>query len=175
MSILQNIVLIDTDEESSSNSPGGRSIAEVKKTFSSQGDKPIAETIVFSLLQKQCHPELENHLTPNICIDQNNFRIFMYDADGDFLISTALIPLFSERTLSPLAIICLWMVLHYRIFCSKLLMGERLQAKFRELVGDKWEIYANQLKFHVSPFPSHFEANLPEKDYLIHFNSNDKE
>ena len=126
---MQNIVLIDTDEESSSNSPGGRSLAEVKKTFSSQGDKPIAETIVFSLLQKQCHPELENHLTPNICIDQNNFRIFMYDADGDFLISTALIPLFSERSLSPLAIICLWMVLHYRIFCSKLHMGERLQAR----------------------------------------------
>ncbi|XP_061162719.1 uncharacterized protein LOC133171942 [Saccostrea echinata] len=158
----------DSDEESSNSSPGGRTTAEVEKTPKEEGDQCIAETIVFSLLQKQRHPEFENHIVPNIYIDQYNFRIFMYDADGDFLISTALVPLFYEGTLSPAAIICLWMVLHYRLFCTKIREGERLKSRFMELTNITREIYSNSLKFHVSSFPTQKQHSLP--DILDPFN-----
>lgn len=62
-----------TDEDS----PGGKTISEGAK---GSEDQAIAQTIVFSLLQRQNHPSFQHHLIPNIVITPTEFRVYMYDA-----------------------------------------------------------------------------------------------
>lgn len=140
--------------------PGGR-IAEEKKNTDSLASQGIAETIVFSLLQKQCHTEFENQLTPNIFNDRRSFRISMYNADGDCLLSMALIPFLQERmsiftiNIDPI-----------NGFTLQTIMFEtsrervQLQSRFNELVKEKLEIYSNSLKCKTPKFFSVRERTL---------------
>lgn len=122
------------------------------------GDQSIAETISFSFIQKACHPSFENHLVPNIMIDSERFRILMYDADKDILLCGMDFPIFYENHLNITSVVILWLVLHYRIFCSGINDTpeelEKVKCNFTEVAGEKLEIYRKSLKAGVANFPT---------------------
>ena len=122
-------------------------------------EQAIAQTIVFSLIQSQRHPEFLNHMVPNIVISPEEVQIFMYDAANDILLCSNQIPLLNVKYVFVAeAVVCLWMVLHYRLFCSGLVAGnpsflQRCKSGFRNLVHSKWDIYSKSLKAFVPGFP----------------------
>jgi hypothetical protein len=131
----------------------------------------IAQTIVFSLVQRQRHPNALHHMVPNIVISPEKFEIVMYDAEKDVLLYSNSIFLFNldspeNRSLTSEAVLILWLVLHYRVFCSGLdkaspAVLERCQSNFKNLVESKWDIYSNSLKCFVPGFPAvkHWTVN----------------
>ncbi|XP_052691850.1 uncharacterized protein LOC128169833 [Crassostrea angulata] len=147
----------DTNMEDFDLSPGGRTIVEVKQTAIRAENQSVAETIVFAMIQKARHPNFQNHLIPNIVIDSGHFRILMYDAQNDVFLCSVLVPIFYGSHLHTTSVIILWMVLHYRIFCSGIQDDQnklrQVKCQFKEKVAEKWEIYSRSLKFCVSRFP----------------------
>ncbi|XP_062597009.1 uncharacterized protein LOC134258459, partial [Saccostrea cucullata] len=145
--------------EETKESTGGKSIAEVKHSpLDGVRKQTIAQTIVSSLLQKQNHPDLKNFLVPNILISPEEIQIIMYDAKNDVLLCSNVIKLFICNEFCLGTVIILWMVLHYRMFCSGLLidnlpMLDEYKSHFKELTQAKWNIYSNLLKGRVSNFP----------------------
>jgi hypothetical protein len=103
-------------------------------------------------------------MVPNIVISPEKFEIMMYDADKDILLCSNSVSLFNldvpeNRTLTNEAVIVLWMVLHYRIFCSGFdtasqAVIENCESNFKNLVQRKWNIYSDSLKCCVAGFPS---------------------
>lgn len=134
-------------------------------------DQAVAQTIVFSFLQKEVCPNI--YFVPNILISPNEFRIIMYDAENDILICSQPLYIFTEadsdsdsisqsdsesqtsRSLNKSSIIILWMVLHYEMFSTNLqpeftekrIDMNKFQAKFKETVKTKLDIYRNDLFF----------------------------
>lgn len=123
-------------------------------------EQALAQTIVTSLLQKQHHENLESYLMPGILITPHNFQITMYDAENDILLCSNEIPLFlppSDYCLNPRAVLTLWLVLHYKMFCSGLKLVDsytlnKWKSNFKVFVDSKWEIYSTLLKDSVSSF-----------------------
>jgi hypothetical protein len=154
-------------------SPGGKTISEVKVSpLQAAQDQALAQVIVFSLLQKQKHPELAHHLIPNILISPEEFQIFMYDSAKDILVGSFPSKLFhDERFLRTESVVVLWLVLHYRDFCQEIQITDNngdFQSHFKERAGNKWDVYSKLLKENVSSFP--FVANKVElnQDLLSH-------
>ncbi|XP_062618530.1 uncharacterized protein LOC134280123 [Saccostrea cucullata] len=145
--------------EETKESTGGKSIADVKHSpLDGARKQTIAQTIVFSLLQKQNHPDLKNLLVPNILISPEEMQIIMYDAKNDVLLCSNVIKLFICNEFCLGAVIILWMVLHYGMFLNGLLidklpMLDEYKSHFKELTQAKWNIYSNLLKGCVSNFP----------------------
>ena len=128
----------------------------MKQSIGGALQQTLAQTIVFSLLQKQKHPEFKNFLIPNILISPEEVQIVMYDAEYDVLLCSNIIKLFepAAHCLIPETLIIIWMVLHYQKFCSGLVpMLQRYRSHFRELTEETWEIYTQSLKSGVSDFP----------------------
>ncbi|XP_061183614.1 uncharacterized protein LOC133191883 [Saccostrea echinata] len=157
--------LDEQDETKNDDFPGGKMITEVKQALPEHSlSQAIAQTVVFSLVQKQKHPEFLHHMIPNIVISPEKVEIMMYDSDNDVLLCSNQILLFNldlpeYRTLIDETVVILWMVLHYRIFCTgfnkaKPYVLERCKSNFRQLVASKWDIYSKSLKSCVSGFPS---------------------
>ncbi|XP_052713496.1 uncharacterized protein LOC128187244 [Crassostrea angulata] len=153
------------DETKNDDSPGGKTITEVKQALPEHTlSQAIAQTIVFSLVQKQKHPDFLHHMIPNIVISPEKLEIMMYDSDNDVLLCSNPILLFNldlpeNRTLIDETVVIIWMVLHYRIFCTGLnkakpYLLERCESNFRRLVASKWDIYSKSLKCCVPGFPS---------------------
>lgn len=151
--------------ETNDDSPGGKRITEVKQALPENIlSQAIAQTIVFSLLQKQKHPEFLHHMIPNIVISPEKLEIMMYDSDNDVLLCSNPIHLFNldlpeNRTLIDETVVIIWMVLHYRIFGTGLnkatpYLLERCKSNFTQLVASKWDIYSKSLKSCVPGFPS---------------------
>ena len=136
-------------------------ITEVKGHTVGTSEQAIAQAIVFSLLQKQRHPNFQNHMIPNILISPEFFQIVLYDAEHDILLCSNFLDLFNvndEGCLSSEAVVTLWLVLHYRLFCKGLVFEEPTEVEifksnFQELAKDKWHIYTNCLKNSVPGFP----------------------
>lgn len=132
-------------------------------------DQAIAQAIVFSLLQRQNHPSSQHHLIPNIVITPTEFRVNMYDAVNDILLSSLSLKLFDPKfeSLQIESVIILWMVLHYRIFCAGIKVNELkeefkkidIQANFRKIAKSKWDIYSKSLKENISHFPEEKKKN----------------
>lgn len=84
----------------------------------------------------------------------------MYDAENDILLCSNEIPLFlppSYDCLNPRAVLTLWLVLHYRMFCSGLKLVDsytlkKWKSNFKVFVDSKWEIYSKLLKDSVPSF-----------------------
>lgn len=150
------ILIILGDLEETDISPGEKSATEVKYSTSGALDQTLAQTIVFSLLQKQKHPNLKNFLIPNILISPEEIQILVYDAEYDVLLCSNIIELFdpSELCLNPETLIILWMVLHYRMFCTGLPpLLHKYRSHFKDLTEATWDIYSKSLKCGVSGFP----------------------
>jgi hypothetical protein len=141
-------------------SPGGKTILEVKVSpLHAAQDQAIAQVIVFSLLQKQKHPELAHHLIPNIVISTEEFQIFMYDSVNDILLGSKPSKLFDDKKcLYVQPVIILWLVLHYREFSHGISVQDAdvdvdFKSSFKERAGPKWDVYSRLLKENVSFFP----------------------
>ncbi|XP_061190886.1 uncharacterized protein LOC133199005 [Saccostrea echinata] len=131
----------------------------------------FAQTIVFSLTEKQKHPNFFHHMVPNIVISPEKFEIVLYDADRDTLLCSNSIFLFNldlpeHRSLTNDAVLILWMVLHYELFCSGFDKAsddllDTCKSNFKNLVQSKWDIYSTSLKCCVSGFPpvKHWSVN----------------
>lgn len=149
--------------------PGGKTI--VKQSNSEAEDQSVAETIVFSLIQRTCHPDLKNHLVPYIVISSYDFRILMYDAVNDVLLCGMLLPIFQDNCLHITSVLILWMALHYRIFCSGIDIDpkkiEKVQSRFRSVVGQKWEIYSKSLKSGIANFPVVKKNTFPSNEDIL--------
>ena len=134
-------------------------------------EQAIAQTIVFSLIQSQKHPEFLNHMVPNIVISYEDFQIFMYDAANDILLCSNPIELFQVEHPSLLTetVVSLWMVMHYRLFCSGLNGGkssvlQRCKSGLWNHVHSKWDIYSKSLKAFVPGFP---EVTEPSVNFIL--------
>ena len=133
----------------------------MKGTAVGTSDQAIAQTIVFSLLQRQQHPNFQNCMVPNILVSPDYVQIIMYDSANDILLCSNFIDLFNvnaDGCLSSEAVVILWLVLHYRIFCCGLLIDDSVEAdifksNFHVLAREKWNIYTKHLKSCVSVFP----------------------
>lgn len=124
-------------------------------------EQAIAQTIVFSLLQRQRHPNFRTSLTPNILFSPDYIQIIMYDAVNDILLCSSFIDLFNvnaDGCLSSEAVVTLWLVLHYRISCCGLHFEDNVEAdifksNFHILAKEKWNVYTEHLKSCVPGFP----------------------
>lgn len=137
-------------------------ITEVKKVIPDELlQQALAQTIVFSWIQRKRHPERSNHMVPNIVISPKQFKIMMYDAEKDVFLVSTFIDLFIDEKctkLSSNAVIVLWMVLHNRMFCTgfdsevKPTLLEKLKSDFITIVDDKLGTYSDSLEYFVSKF-----------------------
>lgn len=150
-----DIILKSVDEEKTGNS-GGKS-AETKaatETLSKNG-QVIAETIVFSFLQRQTHPEWSSFLTPCVAVGGLNMLVMFYDCEHDVLLESSMIPLFettetSEETPSRIniaAILVSWLVVNYKYFCSGLTKDMKVtyKAEFLSQMRNKVDIYEKKM------------------------------
>ncbi|XP_078321494.1 uncharacterized protein LOC144621701 [Crassostrea virginica] len=159
--------------EEKKTSPGGKSIVEVKQVLpEKEYEQALAQTIVFSLLQKKEHPEFKHHMIPNIVISPKEVEVLLYDAENDILLCGNRFRLFVEKnserlTLFDYSIVFLWMVLNYKIFCSfsKTETLKHYKSNFPIFAAGKWEIYKNDLKSNVA----HFNAveNSPNVQFSL--------
>lgn len=136
-------------------------MTEVKVKAVGTSERALAQTIVFSLLQRQRHPNFRTSLTPNILFSPDYIQIIMYDAVNDVLLGSNFIDLFNVNAdghLSSEAVVTLWLVLHYRIFCCGLHFKDNVEAEifksnFHSLTKEKWNVYTKHLKSCVPCFP----------------------
>ncbi|XP_033728770.1 uncharacterized protein LOC117317913 [Pecten maximus] len=140
----------DTDMEGS---PVWRSPVEVKLDSSgekiSRNQQIIAETITFSFLQKQRHPDSDHFLFPCISVTNTDMVVHFYDSEHDILLESSKIPLHGfEGQTNLLAVIVSWLVVNYKYTCDGLTdeMKDKL-AGFPPLAQSKLDIYDRHLKF----------------------------
>lgn len=141
-------------------------------------NQALAQTIVFSFIQRKRHPDFSNFLIPNILISPHDFRIIMYDSVNDILICSVPVPLFHPYPSSSLqiaSIIILWMVLHYRMFCvgidTSLIIEtidemKKIQSNFKDRAKEKLDLYVHASKFCVQDFPIVQRPALPSHNLL---------
>lgn len=152
------------DSDNIDNSPYGKSSTKIEinlEDIVDIDDQTIAQAIVFSIVQKIRHPEHKTLLIPTIVMSSTKFRIIMYDAENDLLLQSNTYNLFESSELSLGSIIILWIVLHYRTFCSVLKNVDLYQDLDIVKSGfkDKLEalecndIYNSKLKSCVASFP----------------------
>lgn len=169
-------------------SPSERNIIEVKKSLSDKKyeamNQSIAQTIVFSFLQNTKISHIR--FVPNILIDPNKFRVIMYDAVNDILICSQPLDIFtsaslSTRRLNVPSIFILWMVLHYEMFAKDLestfsnkgIEMTKFQAKFKERVKTKHDLYKNKLRFIEKSLQTKGKYYFPESNNLTEGNCED--
>nr|XP_022332267.1 uncharacterized protein LOC111129982 [Crassostrea virginica]XP_022332268.1 uncharacterized protein LOC111129982 [Crassostrea virginica] len=169
---------LDCDDQNEEGSLGGKTISEVKLSRTGAESQAIAQTIVFSFIQRKRHPQFSNFFIPNILISPNSFRIIMYDAVNDILICSLPLSIFQSypsKSFEIASIIILWMVLHYRIFCDGIDVSlikkadieiKSIQANFKERANEKLDFYVNRPKFGVQGFPIVQRESLPSFESL---------
>jgi hypothetical protein len=149
--IIKNDLVVENLEEEP-DSPGGKSPVEVKMKNNSLSRNPqlVAETIVFSFLQKKKHPELSSFLIPCVGIASSAMLLMFYDSEHDVFLESSLVPLLSttrENMFSVEAILVTWLAVNYRFLCTGL-TDEMLPLKagFFEEAKDRKTIYENDLQ-----------------------------
>ncbi|XP_021347970.1 uncharacterized protein LOC110446947 [Mizuhopecten yessoensis] len=137
--------------------------AEMKKCIHlSRNNQIIAQTVVFSFLQRQCHPESSHFLVPSIGVSDSGFVIYFYDSEHDILLESSRIPfLASEMEINLFAVLTCWLVVNYKYLGSGLpeSLRDTERSGFFSQAKEKIEIYRNNLKFGNIGIPSH----VPEK------------
>lgn len=136
-------------------------------------DQAIAQTIVFSFLQKKVLPNLS--FVPNILISPNEFRIIMYDVANDILLCSEPVTIFFKKTLKRISIIILWMVLHYELFLENVsscfeeggIDVRKFKAKFKKRAKDKIEVYLNKLEFLSINIQGKPKERFPSSEDLL--------
>ncbi|XP_033725964.1 uncharacterized protein LOC117315720 [Pecten maximus] len=159
-------------------SPGGenRSAVEVKAQdgLKSCRNQILAETVVFSFLQKKYHSEYDNYLIPTIGISRQYVVFYFYDCVNDMLMETPPIRLLKNNKLIKSTILAVWLVLNYKYFCSGITKGMRdrnFTADFFKHVGDCIQIYRNDVDFACGSASRAVEDFAPWEDVRIKLES----
>ena len=92
------------------------------------GNKPVekakeqilAETIVFSFLQKNESPELDHYLIPTLGFSTEFVKVCLYDCEHDVLLETRDLKLSDSSGITPHITIIVWSVLNYKYLCTGL-------------------------------------------------------
>lgn len=109
----------------------------------------IAQTIVFSFLQKKIHPERNNFLTPCIGIGSSEMIVMLYDSEHDVLLESSSVPLFENNSsleFSLQAILVCWLTVNYKYFCSGLCEEyKQHKSNFFVHAKEKIQIYEDKL------------------------------
>lgn len=176
--IIKNDLVIENLEKEQG-SPGGKSPVTVEvKTKSdnlSRNPQLVAETIVFSFLQKRTHPELSNFLIPCVGFSSRAMLLMFYDSEHDVFLESSLIPLFSstcKNMFSVEAILVTWLAVNYRFLCTGL-TDEMLpfKARFFEEAKHRKTVYENDLQMHNVGRTPIKEITLPNEwefsDFLM--------
>lgn len=120
--VISDLAVVHVENETES--ADGKSIVEVKmKSALSRNSETIAQTIVFSFLQKKAHPERDSFLTPCIGIGSSELVVMFYDSEHDILLESSSIPLFTDPSsleFSYTAILVSWLVVNYNFLCTGL-------------------------------------------------------
>ena len=127
----------------------------------------LAETIVFSFLQKRKHPNYEHFLIPCIGISRSQVVFCFYDSEKDVLLRSKCMNLYvrtkSKYELIPETILALWLVLNYKHLGSGLsdTLLKAPKANFFQLACDTLDIYKNELGYHVQDIQYKCSSFLP--------------
>lgn len=146
--INSDLAVVEPLDENSENSPNGNSAVE---NCLQRNHQIIAQTIVFSFLQKKRHPERSNFLTPCIGIRSSELIVMLYDSEYDVLLESSSVPLFendSSLEFSLQAILVCWLTVNYKYLCSGL-CEEYKQHKSNFFVHAKGKIQIYQDKLSL--------------------------
>ncbi|XP_033724578.1 uncharacterized protein LOC117314617 [Pecten maximus] len=141
-----------TDDEDSSDDCSEQDPRVKLKECLSRNNKLLAESIVFSFLQKQKHPKKEHFLCPCIGVKAREMIVFCYDSQHDVLLESSAIPLLSENLttlgkINTLAIVVAWLVVNYKYLCNGLTDDMKIaKSMFFSQAESKLNIYNDMLK-----------------------------
>lgn len=155
--INNDIILESVDEDKTGNSGGKSAETKAARETLSKNGQIIAETIVFSFLQRQTHPEWSSFLTPCVAVGGLNMLVMFYDCEHDVLLESSMIPLFettetseeTPRRINMAAILVSWLIVNYKYFCSGLTKDMKVtyKAEFFSQMRDKVDIYEKRMSF----------------------------
>ena len=146
-------------------SPGGKSDVEAKlKTALSKSPQMIAQTIVFSFIQKKTHPEREHFLTPCIGIGSTELLVMFYDSEHDVLLESCSVPLYKDSVsgkFSYTAILVCWLTVNYKFLCTGLLQSvKEYTSDFFVHASEKMKVYEEKLQLGNVGWPLSNEGKL---------------
>lgn len=160
LDIIINSDLIVEPLKDLSNSPGGKNTDEVNVL--SRNPQVIAQTIVYSFLQKKTHPERTHFLTPCVGVGNSSMVVMFYDSEQDVFIESSPIPLFQttgpgEMAFDDTAILVSWLTVNYRFLSSGLTTAMRVcKGDFFKEAEEKLSVYEEELQLgnvtHCLPF-----------------------
>lgn len=154
LDIIINNDLIVEPLENLPGSPGGKAPIEVKvkSTVLSGNAQIISQTIVFSFLQKQTHPERKHFLTPCIGVGNTSMIVMFYDSEHDVILESTHIPLFrtcgvNKYEFDDAAILVSWLSVNYKFLCSGLTEEmKKIDSGFFIEAQEKIKIYEEKLQ-----------------------------
>ena len=107
-------VEVDTDSDESHTSDGATTNLEAKVLYSVANLPQVITTcVVSSFTEKNCHPD-KQALLPTILMDQNQFRVCLYDCEKDVLLISDYKLLATKGGLSSSGLAFLWLVINHR-------------------------------------------------------------
>nr|XP_022345589.1 uncharacterized protein LOC111138078 [Crassostrea virginica] len=121
--LIKDEVVVESLEDDQECSDGKAQMKNRTCSDLSRNAQLVAETIVFSFLQKKRHPERSNFLTTCIGIAKSCLVIMLYDSEHGVLLESSLIPLMSatcSNKFSVDAILVTWLALNYKYLCTGL-------------------------------------------------------
>lgn len=177
--IINNDLAVESLDEQpdTPETPGEKSPVEVKlKASLIENPQIIAQTIVFSFLQKKRHPNRDHFLTPCIGIGSSELIVMLYDSEHDVLLESSTIPLFENELscrFSYCAILVCWLTVNYRYFCSGLTERYKMfKSNFFNIAREKINVYEHKLQFRnvrSSNFPKLIDPPVKVKAYISSF------
>lgn len=156
--LINNDIILECVDEVKTENSGGKSAETNAATENlSKNGQIIAETIVYSFLQRQTHPEWSSFLTPCFAVGGFNMLVMFYDCEHDILLESSIIPLFettetteeTPRRVNLAAILVSWLVVNHRYLCSGLTKDMKVtyKADFFSQMRNKVDIYEKKLSF----------------------------
>lgn len=177
--IINNDLAVESLDEQpdTPETPGEKYPVEVKlKASLIENPQIIAQTIVFSFLQKKRHPNRDHFLTPCIGIGSSELIVMLYDSEHDVLLESSTIPLFENELscrFSYCAILVCWLTVNYRYFCSGLTERYKMfKSNFFNIAREKINVYEHKLQFRnvrSSNFPKLIDPPVKVKAYISSF------
>lgn len=177
--IINNDLAVESLDEQpdTPETPGEKYPVEVKlKASLIENPQIIAQTIVFSFLQKKRHPNRDHFLTPCIGIGSSKLIVMLYDSEHDVLLESSTIPLFENELscrFSYCAILVCWLTVNYRYFCSGLTERYKMfKSNFFNIAREKINVYEHKMQFRnarSSNFPKLIDPPVKVKAYISSF------
>lgn len=133
---------------------GNKSSFEIKPSAefpAKHRDQLIAQSIVFSLLQKKERPNYEHFLIPSIGIAKSHIVLFLYDSEHDILLESNVIKLWTPGGhIITSSVIALWLGINFGFTCTGItehMKNTSFHADFPTQVQNELKIYQDCLSF----------------------------